>query len=387
MINKESIKHSFHNIFQENAQLLVKSPGRINIIGEHTDYNSGFVLPAAIDKYIYVAISSRNDNTIQLYSADYQEQCNATLGSEIPLHTKEWAKYIIGVSTIIHNRTHKIKGFNMYVAGDVPLGSGLSSSAALTCAVGYALNELFQCALTRIDIAKIAQQTEHEFIGLMCGLMDQFASVMGKQNHAIKLDCKDLTHNYIPVDWTGYEILLLNSNVKHSLASSAYNDRRASCEQGVAWVKEHKPSVQSLRDVSLEDLEQWVKKKDQDVYTKCRFIIEENQRVEEACKALQSKDINALGQLLYTAHWALSRQFDVSCPELDFLIEAAEASSDNIGARMMGGGFGGCTINILKEGSSEAFMQKAQAQYKEKFGFPFTPIRISLGEGTSLMDT
>src|SRR5690606_35194754 len=201
---------------------------------------------------------------------------------------------------------------------------GLSSSAALTCAAGFGLNELFNCNLSRLDIAKIGQQTEHEYIGLMCGLMDQFASVMGQKYSAIKLDCKDLSYEYIPIDWSDYEILLLNTNVKHNLASTAYNDRRAACEQGVAWVREHEPAVSSLRDVSITQLDKWVKGKNLDVYTKCRFVIEENQRVQEACKTLQNNDIDKLGKLLFTAHWALSREYEVSCPELDFLIEAAE---------------------------------------------------------------
>lgn len=387
MINKESLNSAFHAVFQESAQLFVKSPGRINIIGEHTDYNNGFVLPAAIDKYIYVALSKRDDKQIQVYSKDYKELFKTTLDKEIPSQTKDWVKYIIGVSELLHKRTNKAQGFNMYIEGDVPLGAGLSSSAALTCAVGFGLNELFNSKLSRIDIAKIAQQTEHEYIGLKCGLMDQFASVMGKKNHAIKLDCKDLSYQYIPIDWSDYEILLLNSNVKHNLASTAYNDRRAACEQGVAWVKEHNPIVQSLRDITLAELDKWVKEKDQNVYIKCRFIIEENQRLHEACEALQANAINKLGELLFAAHWALSREYEVSCPELDFLIQAAEASESNLGARMMGGGFGGCTINILKKGSEGTFIQNVANSYKEKFGFSLTPIRVNLGEGTSLINT
>jgi len=386
MISKGSLRHSFHNIFQEDAQLYVKSPGRINIIGERTDYNKGLVLPAAIDKYIYVAISQRQDRQIKLYSAGYKERFTTNLEADIPPDTPGWVKYIIGVSQIIQSRTGKIQGFNMYIDGDVPLGAGLSSSAALTCAAGFGLNELFNCNLSRLDIAKIGQQTEHEYIGLMCGLMDQFASVMGKKNSAIKLDCKDLSYEYIPIDWSDYEILLLNTNVKHNLASTAYNDRRAACEQGVAWVREHEPAVSSLRDVSITQLDKWVKGKNLDVYTKCRFVIEENQRVQEACKTLQNNDIDKLGKLLFTAHWALSREYEVSCPELDFLIEAAEVFSSNLGARMMGGGFGGCTINILKKGRSEVFLEKIESTYKEKFGFSLTPIRINLGEGTSLIN-
>jgi len=237
----------------------------------------------------------------------------------------------------------------------------------------------------RFELAKIGQATEHNYIGLKCGIMDQFASVLGKQDHAIKLDCKDLTYEYVPIDWSEYEILLLNTNVKHNLASTAYNDRRNSCEQGVAWVKEHFPEVESLRDVTLTQLDTFVKDKEQDTYTKCRFVIEENQRLLAASEALINNNIEELGKLLFSAHWALSKEYEVSCPELDYLVSAAEASAHVVGARMMGGGFGGCTINIIHKGQSDAFVEEVSAAYEAKFGFPLTPIRINLGEGSSLI--
>lgn len=385
MISKDSLHQIFNSTFNTEAQILAKSPGRINIIGEHTDYNNGFVLPAAIDRYIYVALSKREDNQLHLFSGDYNEGFQTDLTDENN-DAPEWAKYIIGVSQLIHKKTNKIQGFNLYVVGDVPLGAGLSSSAALSSATGFALNALFGCDLTRIEIAKIGQQTEHEYIGLKCGIMDQFASVLGKQNHAIKLDCKDLSYEYVPIDWSDYEILLLNTNVKHNLASTAYNDRRNSCEQGVAWVKEHFPEVETLRDVTLAQLDEFVKEKDLDTYTKCRFIIEENQRLLAASEALTNNDIEELGKLLFAAHWALSKEYEVSCPELDFLISAAEQSTHVVGARMMGGGFGGCTINIIHKGKSDDFVQEVSASYEEKFGFPLTPIRINLGEGSSMIN-
>lgn len=385
MTTRASILHAFKDVFQREATVTVKSPGRINIIGEHTDYNNGFVLPAAIDKYIYVAISERNDNELHLYSGDYKEKYTSPLTATVE-DAPEWAKYIIGVSQLINKRTNKVKGFDLYVEGDVPLGAGLSSSAALSCATGFAINTLFSAALSRIDIAQIGQQTEHEYIGLKCGIMDQFASVLGKNNHAIKLDCKDLSYEYIPIDWSEYEILLLNTNVKHNLAATAYNDRRQACEQGVQWVQEEYPAVQSLRDVTLDQLEKLVKPKDLDTYTKCRFIIEENQRLLAASEALKNKDIAQLGSLLFKAHWALSKEYEVSCPELDFLVAAAEDSAHVVGARMMGGGFGGCTINIIKKGRTADFIAEVTATYEETFKRDLSPIEISLGEGTSILD-
>lgn len=385
MYAKEKLEQSFQDQFGVKADLCVKSPGRINIIGEHTDYNHGFVMPAAIDKYIYVALSKRNDERISLYSSDYNENYTTTLGLSAT-SAPDWAKYILGAATIVQEKSNKLSGFNLYVVGDVPLGAGLSSSAAFSCATTFALNELFDAKIERIDIAKIGQRIEHEFIGLKCGLMDQFASVMGKNNHAIKLDCQDLSFEYVPIDWSAYEILLLNTNVKHTLASSAYNKRRESCEQGVSWVKEYDSSVNSLRDVTLAQLEDFVRPKSEDTYTKCKFVVEENQRLQQAAKALANNDIPTLGQLLYTAHWALSKEYEVSCAELDYLIEAAQSTDYVIGARMMGGGFGGCTINIVQKGRSQEFVELIASAYEQQFGFALSPIHINLGDGTSVIN-
>ena len=385
MFDIANFKQRFQEHYGENPVLLVKSPGRINLIGEHTDYNEGYVLPAAIDKYIYVALSSRDDTEIHLYSASYQKSF-ATLTTKNDLSdAPEWAKYILGVVQQIQARGRHINGFNISVDGDVPLGAGLSSSAALTCAVGYALDNLFSLGLSRQDIALIGQQTEHEAIGLKCGIMDQFASVMGRAQHAIQLDCRNLRYDYIPLQWGEYELLLLNTNVKHSLATSAYNDRRAACEQGVSWVQEAYPEVQSLRDVTLQQLMVYVQPKSEDVFTKCLFVIKENQRLLDACQALLRKDIERFGELLFEAHWALSREYEVSCAELDFLVSAAQEHPDVIGARMMGGGFGGCTINLVKKGRSADFIQQVAPQYETQFGHAFTPIDIAIGEGSSLV--
>lgn len=384
MTTKESMEVSFKNYFNEDATLVVKSPGRINIIGEHTDYNNGFVLPAAIDKYIYVALNIRQDQLLNLYSKDYNQSYQTDLSIADP-NAPEWAKYIIGVAQLINKKTNTIKGFNLYLEGDVPLGAGLSSSAALSCATAFALNELFDGRLSRIQLAEIGQQTEHQYIGLKCGIMDQFASVLGKDNHAIKLDCRDLSYEYVPLDWTEYEILLLNTNVKHNLASTAYNDRRNACEQGVNLIREQFPEVQSLRDVTLQQLDDIVKPNNMEVYVKCRFIIEENERLLKAVDALREHNIPNLGELLFDAHWALSKEYEVSCPELDFLVSSAEKLEAVVGARMMGGGFGGCTINLVKKGQSEEVVNAISPIYKETFNLELTPIKVKISNGTSIV--
>ncbi|MBL1409282.1 galactokinase [Sphingobacterium faecale] len=384
MIQIHQLKGLYLEQFGSNPAILAKSPGRINIIGEHTDYNLGLVLPAAINKYIYIAVGKRSDFKIHLYSADYTETYRAPLADD-PEAAPIWAKYVIGIAQILKREHIKLEGFNAYIIGDVPLGAGLSSSAALTCVTGFALNHLYNLNLSRLEIAKFGQQTEHENIGVKCGLMDQFASCMGKKNNLIKLDCQDLSFKYIPADWSNYEILLLNTNVHHSLASSAYNDRRAACEQGVAWVKEHHSSIQSLRDISIEQLERYVKPRSVEIYTKCKFIIQENQRLQDACISLTMGDFKKLGELMFKAHWALSKEYEVSCDELDFLIESAENNHEVIGARMMGGGFGGCTINIIQKGRSQPFIQEVAPKFKARFGFELTPIHVAIADGASLI--
>ena len=375
------VKDTFRRVFNSEPQIVVKSPGRINVIGEHTDYNNGFVLPAAIDKGVYIGISSRNDNNIELYSVDYNGKYNTdtttlTFGPEL------WTNYILGVTRILKQKFDGIKGYNLVVVGDVPLGSGLSSSAALTCATSFALSKLFDLNLSKLDIAKVGQQTEHEAVGVRCGIMDQFASVFGQDNSLIKLDCRSLEYEYIPIELDGYEILLLNTNVKHSLASSAYNKRREACEAAVALVKDKYPQVESLRDVSIAQLDELVKDVSAEYYQKSKFVVEENERLLKATEALKANNIDSLGQLLYDAHWALSKEYEVSCDELDFLVSTVATYPEVAGARMMGGGFGGCTINIIKEGKSKDVIDKLSNLYFNKFNLNLIPIKVSISNGT-----
>lgn len=384
MISKEQVEHRYKTRFGTEPSHIVRSPGRINIIGEHTDYNEGFVLPTAIDKAIYVAVGRREDNQIRLYAEDFRAYFDVAIDDIQPVDLG-WPNYILGVVHQLRLRGAQLGGFNLYVDGDVPLGAGLSSSAALECAAGYALNVLFDLQLSRVDIAKIGQLAEHTYAGVNCGIMDQFASVMSKAGHVVKLDCRDLSFSYKPLALGDYAILLLNTNVKHSLASSAYNDRRAACEAGVKLVQQHNAAVNSLRDVTVEMLDNWVKPIDTDIYTKCRFVVEETERLDRACKALEEGDLDELGEQMFQAHEGLSKAYEVSCAELDFLVDYVKQFPEVLGARMMGGGFGGCTINLVKTSFQDLLIERITPVYKEKFGLELTAIKVIPSDGTALL--
>ncbi|MFD1768698.1 galactokinase [Sphingobacterium suaedae] len=384
MIAKQNVENRYREVFEGEPSHIVRSPGRINIIGEHTDYNEGFVLPTAIDKAIYVAVAKRDDDIIRLYAEDFNAYFEI---ARTEIHPVEigWPNYILGVIHQLQLRGARLGGFNLYVNGDVPLGAGLSSSAALECATGYALNVLFDLQLERVDIAKIGQLAEHTYAGVNCGIMDQFASVMSKAGHVLKLDCRDLSFSYTPLELGDYAILLLNTNVKHSLASSAYNNRRAACEAGVQLVKQHHPEANSLRDVTVDMLDNFVKSIDEDIYTKCRFVVEENGRLNAACEALKQGDLEELGKQLFRAHEGLSEEYEVSCSELDFLVDYVRVFPEVLGARMMGGGFGGCTINLVKRSFQDLLIDRLTPVYEEKFGLPLTAIKVVPSNGTELL--
>lgn len=380
---KEKVLQDFKKNFNEEPTI-VRSPGRVNIIGEHTDYNNGFVLPAAIDKAIYVAVSARNDDKIKLYSGEFDETFDTSL-AELKPTDKGWPNYVLGVANQLKERRYKIKGFNLAIDGDVPIGSGLSSSAAVECATAFALNELFQLGIEKKDIAFIGQKAEHTFAGVMCGIMDQFASVFGKKNHVIKLDCQSLDYEYVPLNLEGYKILLLNTNVKHSLGSSEYNTRRAQCEQGVAWVKEHHPEVNSLRDVNMEMLHKYVEPRDKLIYQRCKYVVEEKERLLTGCEDLKKGDLKSLGKKMFQTHDGLSKEYEVSCEELDFLVDAVRNNPDVVGARMMGGGFGGCTINIVKEEAIDDLVNQLEEGYQKAMGKELSASIAQIEEGTCLL--
>lgn len=378
-----SISKKFYEKFNSKP-LVVRSPGRVNIIGEHTDYNEGFVLPAAIDKAIYVAIGKRDDNNIHLYSKEFNEVHEVKI-PELKKSEKQWANYILGVTDQILKRGIAIPGFNIVLDGDVPVGAGLSSSAAIECATGFALNELFQLQISKEDIVKMAQKAEHEYAGVMVGIMDMFASVFGKKDHVLKLDCRSLQHEYVPLKLEGIKIVLLNTNVKHSLASSEYNTRRKQCEEGVELIKKHHPEVNSLRDVTMQMLHQYVAPKDEIIFKRCKYVVEENIRLLSGCEDLRNGDIKSLGKKMFQTHDGLSKEYEVSCKELDFLVDYVRDFPAVLGSRMMGGGFGGCTINLVKEEAIEDLITEITIAYKQKMNLDLTAYVAKTEDGTSVV--
>ena len=379
-----TVKKKYMDLFAGNP-LVVRSPGRVNIIGEHTDYNEGFVLPAAIDKAAYVAAGRRNDDTIWLYAEELDETFETTLSALAPTGMG-WPNYILGVADQFLKSGHAIGGFNMILSADVPIGAGLSSSAAIECAAGAALNELFQTAIPRLELVKMAQRAEHLFAGVRVGIMDMFASAFGKKDHVIKLDCRSLDYEYVPFKLEGIRIVLFNSNVEHSLASSEYNTRRQQCEAGVALIKKHHPEVHSLRDATMELLHKYVEPADALIYKRCKYVVEQKELLLQGCEDLRRGDIKALGQKMFQTHDGLSNDYEVSCKELDFLVDRVRANDAVLGARMMGGGFGGCTINLVKEEAIETLVAETTKAYGEKMNLELLTYIAQIEDGTSVLE-
>ncbi|QDH78086.1 galactokinase [Echinicola soli] len=382
-MNPEIIKSAFVELFGKKP-IVVKSPGRINLIGEHTDYNEGFVLPAAINKEIIIAVQKNNSEECRLFSHDFQESLSFDL-NDFERMEGGWGNYVMGVVAQLQKAGYPIEGFDLVFGGDVPVGAGLSSSAAVENGVCLALSELFGLGLERLDMLKFAQKAEHEFAGVQCGIMDQFASMMGKENHAIRLDCRSLEYSYFPMELGEYQIILCDTQVKHSLADSAYNDRRKECQEGVAAVQQTNQTVKSLRDVTLEMLEDAKSKISEVVYRRCKFVIEENARLLRGCELLEKGDIKGFGQQMYGSHDGLSEMYEVSCKELDFLADFAKSREDVAGARMMGGGFGGCTINLVAKASKETFEKEVAAAYKEAFDKSLKIYEVDVTDGTRVV--
>ncbi|MBX2969819.1 MAG: galactokinase [Cyclobacteriaceae bacterium] len=379
-----TVRNTFVQHFH-GEPVVVRSPGRINLIGEHTDYNDGLVLPAAIDKAVYVAVHKNNSNLVRLVSQEYNDQVEVGLTELVPSSSKPWTNYILGVVNQFQKRNFTVTGFNLVIGGDVPLGAGLSSSAAVECATAYALNEIFSFGLSRLELVKLAQLAEHEFAGVKCGIMDQFASVFGKPNHVIKLDCRSLEYVYVPFDLSGYKIVLFDSRVKHSLALTAYNKRREECESGVQLIQRQYPDVKSLRDVTLSQVEECIKPVDLTIFKRCAYVVEEISRVEQACEALNSNDLDTFGKLMFQTHEGLSQAYEVSCAELDFLINEAKKFPAVIGARMMGGGFGGCTINLIAGAEMKRATDLVTLSYQNQFTVTPGVYQVTPSAGTAVI--
>lgn len=379
----QEITQKFRDLYNQEPAVF-RSPGRVNLIGEHTDYNNGFVLPAAINKEIFFALAPNKSNSFRAYSYNLGERAEFDLANVQPSDIG-WANYLLGMIAQLQKADYEVKGFDLVFGGNVPIGAGLSSSAAVECGLAFGLNEVFNFNIDKFALVKMAQIAEHEYAGVMCGIMDQFASMFGKQNHAIKLDCRSLEYEFYNLDMQDYRIVLCDTQVKHSLASSEYNTRRKECEAGVAILQQHYPEVQSLRDAKLDMLAQHQQEFDPVVYRRCTYIVSENNRVEAACADLEKGDMKSFGDRMYASHAGLQHDYEVSCPELDFLVEQARKSAAVLGARMMGGGFGGCTINLVKVDALEDFVQQMEKVYQQQFNIQLKTYIVEIVDGSSFV--
>ena len=359
------------------------APGRVNLIGEHTDYNEGFVLPGAVDKKIYIAIAPNGTDTVNVYAKQFNE--SHSFSTDVKEASSGWVNYLLGVTFFVQRIGTKIKGVDLMVDGDIPVGAGMSSSAAFCSAYGFALNELFNLGYTRMELAIIGQQTEHQFAGVKCGIMDQFASLHGKAGHVMKLDCRSLEYEYIPFEFPDYSIVLVNTMVSHSLAGTEYNIRRQQCEEGVAILKKHFPGIKSLRDVSYDQLAAHWQEMPPIIFDRCSYVVNENQRLLAGCEALKQGDLKGFGEMMYATHKGLSKRYAVSCKELDFLVDCSRNYKEVVGSRMMGGGFGGCTINIIENNGVENFATGISKAYQEEFRTIPEIYRTRIEEGAKIL--
>lgn len=409
-----SIQEIFTQLFGRAPSLMVQSPGRINLIGEHTDYNHGFVLPAAIDKSVQIAFEHRTDGMIHMHAIDLHETVTVQAHALQP-HSITWVNYIIGVVAQVqeylftksqhHETLSKLnEGFDICIQGDIPIGAGLSSSAAVESAVIFALNEWYALGLTKMQMALMAQKAEHEFAGVKCGIMDMFASIHGEANQVMLLDCQDLSFKYYPLTLTNHSIVLFDTSIKHALASSEYNTRRLECEQGIKILQKTYPAIQTFRDVSLQQVEECLSLyKDtkeninptsgnthpslisNKMYQRCKYVVEEIERVQLAVKDLLVGDMKAFGQKMFATHYGLSELYEVSCPELDVLVNAVKNNEYVLGARMMGGGFGGCTINIIQSNEVENIITKVTDEYHSATNKKLHTYQVKIKQGTHII--
>lgn len=364
--------------------LVAFAPGRINLIGEHTDYQEGFVFPAAVSQGIWVGIQKNSLTVCRLYSMDFAQEFSFELDFISPKNG-HWATYVMGMCALMKQSGYEVQGFDMVIGGNIPVGSGLSSSAALSVAIGTAISGLFGFQIPKKNIVLYAQKSEHLYAGVKCGIMDPYASAFGANGKALLLDCRSNTHEEIPVNLGEYSLILVNSKVKHSLADSAYNKRREACEESVKILQSEFPEIHTLRDLKNSDLEKVKQLLPSELFPKAKHVITECARVHEAAAALQSRDLVSFGKLLNASHQSLSQDFEVSCPELDFLADKAQALDFVLGTRMMGGGFGGCTINLVKTSELEAFQAALKTPYQQAFQKTPEFILVEIGEGARIL--
>lgn len=381
MVLSELISSVFADKFGRDCELLVRASGRINIIGEHTDYNEGFVLPAAIDKYIYFAAAKNGTNRCRLWANDIQLQDEIDL-REIKPGKQLWANYLFGIIQQMQERGARLAGIDVAFGGNLPIGSGMSSSAAMEVGFATTLQHLFGIEIDPVDIALLAQRSSHRFIGVPCGIMDQFASIMGRKDQVIRLDCRSLHYDYIPFELGDYQVVMINSKVSHSLASTEYGTRVRECQAGVQQMQTIYPEVRSLRDISLDQLESHRTEFPKLIYQRCHYVVAENDRLQRACVALQRGDIAQLGALLNQTHQGLRDEYEVSAPEIDFLVEFAQQFPGVVGSRIMGGGFGGCSINLVKKDQAAAFIDAVLRAYQQQFNILGESYQVAAVDGT-----
>lgn len=378
----DNIEANFISLFGKKSEIRIIAPGRINILGEHTDYNNGFVIPSAIDKAIYFSISKREDLKLKIAALDLNSIHESDDINQLVTKKGDWSNHILGVILEIQKLGHHFDcGFNLSFGGDIPNGAGLSSSAAVESGIGFGLNEIFGFKLTLLELAQIAQATEHNYVGVKCGIMDMYASLFSKKDHVIRLDCQSLQHQYIPAVFEKHTFILVNSGVKHNLAESEYNIRRKQCQAGVDILNEKFGKIETLRDANIEQLNEIKIEIDPIIYNRCTYILEEKERVILASLAIENQDFEKLGQFMNETHQGLSNLYEVSCPELDFLASEAIKIEGILGSRMMGGGFGGCTLNLVEKEKIDNFKEQISTQYIQKFGITPEIYTVNLSQG------
>jgi galactokinase len=380
--SSKKIEDSYVSLFGKKSDIKIKAPGRINILGEHTDYNNGFVMPSAIDKAIYFSIGKRADSKVCISAIDLNCYFEAEDINDLTNKPNDWSNHLVGVILEIRKLGLAFEnGINVCFGGDIPNGAGLSSSAAVEAGIGFGLNEIFELNLSLLQLAKIAQATEHNYVGVKCGIMDMYASLFSRKNHVIRLDCENLEHDYIPADFKEHTFILVNSGVKHNLADTQYNVRRNQCQTGVEALNKKFGNIRTLRDVNFEQLEQIKFEIDPITFARCNYILDEKERVMLASKALENHDFEKLGKIMNLTHEGLSTMYEVSCSELDFLATEALKIDGILGSRMMGGGFGGCTLNLIKKEAEVDFKEKITSAYQLKFGIIPEIYTANLSEG------
>ena len=380
---RERIHEKFRDLYGEGG-VQYASAGRVNLIGEHTDYNGGYVFPGAIDCGIIAEIKLNGTDKVRAFSLDYNEAAEFGLNEE-DKPAQAWACYIFGVCRETIKRGGKVAGFDTVFAGDVPLGAGLSSSAALESTFAFAIEDINKNGIDKFELAKIGQMTEHHYCGVNCGIMDQFASCFGKKGSLIRLNCKTLEYKYFPFNPEGYKLVLIDSCVKHELASSAYNKRRQSCENAAAHIKKNHPEIEFLSDCNRLWLDEVRGEIPEEDFLRAEYVIGEVQRVLDVCDALERGDYETVGEMMYQTHFGLCKLYEVSCEELDFLNKLAR-KMDVTGSRVMGGGFGGCTINLVKDELYDSFIAAAREQFTAKFGHAPKVYDVVISDGARKLD-